>query len=116
LHFRDDSIVLYQSELSVEKPLKDELTVVTAYFNIGSFGKGSTTNVFTPNLYKEWLRVFTLIRSPVIGYFDTDEYADLFAELRRRLPSNMTVVHKVNRSEVSCRSLRGFDAAAAAQS
>ena len=86
---------------------------MTAYFNIGSFGKGSTTNVFTPNLYKQWLRVFTLIKSPVIGYFDTDEYADLFMELRRRLPFNMTVVHRVNRSEVSCMPLRGRTAAQA---
>jgi hypothetical protein len=79
----------------------DELTVVTAYFNIGSFGKGLPDNKFTPDLYAQWLRVFARIESPVIGYFDTDEYANRFVQLRRRLPSNMTVVHRINRTRVS---------------
>ena len=43
--------------------LSEELTVVTAFFNIGEFAKGRTDVVFTPNLYKEWLKAGIILLS-----------------------------------------------------
>ena len=86
--------------MSKGSTLDDDLTVVTAYFDIGVFGKGSPDNKLTPEVYTKWLQVFGLIESRVIGFFDTDEYLDKFIRLRQRFPSNLTVAHKLNRTQV----------------
>ena len=86
--------------MSKGSKLNDGLTVVTAYFDIGSFAKGSPDIKYTPTLYMNWLQVFGLIESRVIGFFDTDEHLDKFIKLRQRFPSNLTVAHKLNRSQV----------------
>lgn len=54
----------------------------------------------TKNDYHQWIKVFARMESPVVAYFDADEFFDLFTELRRNLPANMTVVHRINRTQV----------------
>eukprot|EP00106_Octopus_bimaculoides_P021389 XP_014788831.1 PREDICTED: uncharacterized protein LOC106882606 isoform X2 [Octopus bimaculoides] len=42
-----------QSNLSINTAkLTNDITVLTAYFNIGAFAKGSLGNIFTPNRKK----------------------------------------------------------------
>ena len=85
---------------TLDIPLRDELTVVTAYFNIGSFPKGFANVKFTPDTYTRWLQIFDRIESPVIAYFDLDSNLELFAQIRKNLPPNLTVIHKVDRGQV----------------
>lgn len=63
----------------VEDP---DVTLVTAYFNIGSFPKGTRTQIFTPTAYKQWMRMFAKITNPVVAYFDDASVAALFTEIR----------------------------------
>jgi hypothetical protein len=92
---------LTKSVTTHRRQLKDEVTVVTGYFNIGSFVKFAEWDVFTPQRYHRWMAVFAKITSPVIAFFDTDEDLEVFSRLRRHLPSNLTVIHKVDRRKVS---------------
>ncbi len=55
---------------------------MTAYFNIGSFPKGSISNIFTPDLYKKWIKIFAKITNPMVGYFDDPTVAELFRKIR----------------------------------
>ncbi|XP_067669997.1 uncharacterized protein [Haliotis asinina] len=84
---------------SIDDPslIKPEITVVTAYFNIGSFAKGSSANIFTPLKYKNWMKVFGYIRNRLVAYTDSQDVYDHFVNLRRRFPSNMTKVFLIDR-------------------
>jgi len=83
----------------VKSELSDALTIVTAYFSIGKFSKGSEYAVRKPaTSYLKWINAFSRLDSPVVAFFDTDYAADAFRRLRRNLP---TLIRKVNRSEVN---------------
>jgi len=85
-----------------ENILTDGLTVVTAYFNIGKFQKGNGGSYFTPQLYRNWARVFARLKSPTVIFVDSEEYRRYFSELRSiHLPANMTVVQLLDRQQVS---------------
>jgi hypothetical protein len=81
--------------------LHDEMTIVTAYFNLGRFQKGDTQPAnFTPRLYHDWVHVFERIENPVIAFFELDEDIELFRRLRQHLPANKTIINKIQRSEL----------------
>jgi hypothetical protein len=80
--------------------LIDEVTIVTAYFNIGDFGKGAQNNIRTSKTYRDWMNAFSRLESRVIAYFDTDEMVELFTRIRSNLPTNLTIVRKINRTMV----------------
>ncbi|XP_052104775.1 uncharacterized protein LOC127737864 [Mytilus californianus] len=58
------------------------LTVVTAFFNLGKFPKGSFSNIRTPESYKVWMSVYKYLKNPLIIYTDSKKFADFFTELR----------------------------------
>jgi len=68
-----------------------ELTVVTAYFDIGSFQKGPGGGIFSPQLYQKWLTVFAQIRNPVVAYFDNADHAALMRVLRINHPKTRII-------------------------
>jgi len=76
----------------------DSLTVVTGYFNLGSFQKG-IGKTFTNALYRQWMTAFASINNPVIVFMDTDSDLEFFAKVRSSLPSNLTKLIKVKRNE-----------------
>ncbi|XP_067670380.1 uncharacterized protein [Haliotis asinina] len=80
--------------------LQPEVTVITAYFNIGSFAKGSISNMYTPNLYMNWMKVFGRIRNNLAAYTDSKDVFDLLTSLRRRFPSNMTKIFLIKRADL----------------
>lgn len=82
--------------------LQDDITIVTAYFNLGPFQKGDTQPAnFTPFLYHSWIHVFARIENPVVAYFERDEDVQLFQRIRaRRFPENQTRVYKASRSDL----------------
>ncbi|XP_046567506.1 uncharacterized protein LOC124275868 [Haliotis rubra] len=84
---------------SIDDPslIQPEITVVTAYFNIGSFAKGSSANTFTPGKYMHWMKVFGNIRNNLVAYTDSKDVYDLFMNLRRKFPSNTTKVFLIDR-------------------
>lgn len=75
------------------------LTVVTAFFNIGSFPKGNLGTVRKSNDYNVWMRTFQYMLNPVVFYTDNKTYADFFVELRKNASLLTEVIH-INRSEL----------------
>ena len=70
---------------------KNELTIVTAYFDIGKFQKGNE-GTRSWLLYRKWLSVFAHIKNPVVAYFNNAEHADLMRVLRQKHPKTRIVV------------------------
>ncbi|XP_021376649.1 uncharacterized protein LOC110465269 isoform X2 [Mizuhopecten yessoensis] len=72
------------------------LTVVSGYFDIGNFPKGSMASIRTPKKYEDWLRVFGRIQNPVILYTDSQAFATLFANIRNKT-KYLTKIIVINR-------------------
>ena len=86
--------------------LRDEVTIVTAYMNIGKFQKGEGSNTFTPDIYHVWMRIFRQIQNPLIVYLERNEDIDYFHKLREDLPKNLTMTVKVSRDHLWAFGLR----------
>ena len=73
--------------------LSNEVTIVTAYINIGQFQKGeSQFSIFTPQLYRKWMGIFGKITNPVVAYFNDESYYLYFKELRSQESSQSKAV------------------------
>ena len=76
-----------------------EVTLVTAFFDIGSFQKG-TEQIFAPSKYIEWIRAFEYIENPLYVYVDSEKYADIFRNIRRERYQNRTKIIVLDRSKM----------------
>ena len=73
-------------------PGDGSITVVTAYFDLGSFQKGGDKkNIFTPNLYLGWAKTFNYLMNPLVVYTDSTRFKNWMQNLR----SNMTEKTKI---------------------
>jgi hypothetical protein len=81
-----------------ESLLSGDITIVTAFFNIGDFGKGSKNNKRGPETYHKWMSSFNKLLNPVIFFLETDEDIDMIRQLRNHLPSNITKIVRFDRS------------------
>ena len=84
---------------STVKPPLFNVTVVTAFLDIGDFGKGAPNRKRDHRIYKEWSAAYSRIISPVVLYTDSDDFARHFFTVRQNL-LNVTKVVRVNRSEL----------------
>ena len=89
-----------------DEKLLDEITIVTAYMNIGKFQKGEGSTHFTPGLYHRWVHIFSRIQNPAIAYFERSEDIEYFKKLRNDLPINLTMIVKVSRDHLWAFGLR----------
>jgi len=78
---------------------QDELTIVTAYFDIGKFRK-DRRGYRSSLLYRKWLTVFARIKNPVVAYFDNTTHAAFMRGLRLKHPKTHIVV--VDRKTLWC--------------
>lgn len=78
---------------------RDDLTIVTAFINIGDFQKGPK-KVFTPGLYRQWSSIFARINNSIVAFFDNQTEADLFRKVRSGLPAGLTKIIVVPRTEL----------------
>jgi hypothetical protein len=83
--------------IDVDRLSSDELTVVTAFFDIGSFEKGAGGPTMSSAVYQRWMSIFARISNPVVAYFDQLSNADLMRLYRRGLPANRTRVVLIDR-------------------
>ncbi|VDI29252.1 uncharacterized protein [Mytilus edulis] len=70
----------------------DELTLVTAYFNIGSFNK-TPHLIYSKSTYYKWMKNFQFVNNYVILYTDDFNLSVLFKSYRTHFPVNMTKVY-----------------------
>ena len=83
--------------------LADDVTVVTAYYNLGKLNKGKSFHLFggyTPEKYKKWMSVFGRIDNPLIVFTDSDDIVEIFTNLRASFPPEKTKIIHLNRTEL----------------
>ena len=74
--------------------------MVTAYFNVGRFPKGSTSTIYGADIYERWMLTLSLVRNPMIIFVDNAVDQCYAKMIRNRLPSNRTRIVKVSQSEM----------------
>ena len=81
-----------------EEELSDDITLVTAYINIGSFLNDDQRVEYKPEMYHKWMTVFSRIENPVVAYMTHDADIEIFKRIRANISSAPTQVIKVNES------------------
>ncbi|KAK7114093.1 hypothetical protein V1264_000214 [Littorina saxatilis] len=81
------------------------VTLVTAFLDIGQFSKGAQDNKRDHLNYERWCLPYAKIVSPVVLYTDSAQFARYFLGVRRRL-EHLTKVVRVDRSKLWSFSLR----------
>ncbi|ESP01296.1 hypothetical protein LOTGIDRAFT_157475 [Lottia gigantea] len=79
--------------------VSSEITIVTAYFNLGSFAKGRHQQ-YTPSKYKRWMSVFGRLQNPLIVFTDSADTVDTFKIIREKFPINDTKIFLVKRESL----------------
>lgn len=83
---------------SVFDTVTENMTIVTAYFNLGTFQKGYGST-FTSKLYFTWTKTFAYLVNPVVIYTDSGEFEDLMKKHRHKFPSK-TVIKRIQRTDI----------------
>lgn len=78
--------------------LPSNLTIVTAYWNLGTFRKGSGNMHFSTKTYFKWATVFKYLVNPPVVYTDSEEFKELM-ERRRSDRVNNTMIYLTNRTD-----------------
>ncbi|CAG2189039.1 unnamed protein product [Mytilus edulis] len=84
--------IIKTTKLYEENRLLRNLTVVTAYFDIGTFPKGSFSEMQGQKQYEKWMIVYKYMQNPVLFYTDSEKYADLFRKIRNTNGSKTKVI------------------------
>lgn len=104
-----DNLVKKKSD--VEIPQKNEskvgnnvkntrnVTIVTAYWNLGTFQKGVGGLKFSTNTYFKWASTFKYLVNPLVVYTDCKEFKELMETLRSDRLNN-TMIYLLNRTEL----------------
>ena len=77
--------LLWNTTANSSYPLEsNDITVVTAFFDIGAFGKGTPVDIRTPNVYFQWAQTFKYLVNPLVVYTDSHTFYNHMAALRRK--------------------------------
>ncbi|XP_076449253.1 uncharacterized protein LOC143285730 [Babylonia areolata] len=68
------------------------VTIVTAFLDIGEFGKGSPSNKRDWHIYMKWSTAYSRVLSPVVMYTNSDTFARHFESVRGKLPHLTKVI------------------------
>jgi len=86
-------------DVDIDRLLSDELTVVTAFFDIGPFQKGPGGPTLSSAAYRRWMSVFARLDNPLVAYFDQPSDVELMRIYRQRHPVNRTRIVLVDRQK-----------------
>lgn len=75
------------------------VTIVTAYWNLGTFQKGVGGLKFSTNTYFKWASTFKYLLNPLVVYTDCKEFKELMETLRSDRLNN-TMIYLLNRTEL----------------
>ncbi|KAL8605929.1 hypothetical protein ACOMHN_024753 [Nucella lapillus] len=76
-----------------------EVAVVTAFLDIGEFGKGAPKNKRDWHIYQRWSSAYSQLQAPVVMYTNSPTFAKHFLSVRQHL-HNMTLVRHVDLSDL----------------
>ena len=66
------------------------LTIVTAYFDIGTFQKETNRETRRPESYFQWSKLFQYLRNPLVVYTDSEKFLHLMKSHRTRFADRTT--------------------------
>lgn len=95
-----DLAAIHQRMIKEASTLTNEITLVTAYFDLGKLNKGGMFGSYTPERYKRWMSVFSRIDNPLIVFTDSQDVVDIFRQLRNEVNSKRTTIIPVNRTSL----------------
>ncbi|XP_052771135.1 uncharacterized protein LOC128210822, partial [Mya arenaria] len=75
---------------------KYDVTVVTAYFDLGTFRKGFAGN-FTTETYLNWCKVLRYLLNPLIVYTDSQKFYNIMKNIRNETVTT-TRIHLIKRN------------------
>lgn len=79
----------------------EEITIVTAYFNLGTYRSGSGYwDYASSHQIKQRMRPLGKIANPVVAYIEDDSVAEYFLKIRSCFPPSLTRVIKLNREDL----------------
>lgn len=78
---------------------RGELTLITAYFNIGSFQKGPGL-IYSQSTYNNWMKSFQSVNNCVILYTDVIDLSMQFKSYRAHFPKHLTKVFIVHQASL----------------
>lgn len=86
--------------LAEANTMSSEVTLVTAYYNLGRLNKGKKLGLggYSPQLYKNWMSVFGRIDNPLIVFTDSHDVVAIFKEFRSHFNPERTKVIFLNRT------------------
>lgn len=87
-----------QSAVQRSRHLPSNLTIVTAYWNLGTFRKGSRNMHFSTKTYFKWATIFKHLVNPLVVYTDSEEFRELIERLRSDRVNN-TMIYLTNRTD-----------------
>lgn len=70
---------------------QSNLTIATAFFNIGQFGKGSPYDTRSQNTYLTWAKTFRFLVNPLVVYTDSEEFFKHMDDLRENFTSRTKI-------------------------
>lgn len=91
---------IYQRMTNHANSMSSEVTIITAYFNIGNLNKGGMFGQYTPEKYIKWMSVFGRIDNPLIVFTDSTEVKQIFENLRKPFPRERTQIYLIEREEL----------------
>lgn len=90
---------IFSTESFTTSSLSSNITLVTAFFDIGSFQKGDSQE-YTPANYIQWMSVFQFIDNPLYVYVDEEKHAILFRRIRGGSLRNKTKIIVLDRKKL----------------
>ncbi|XP_029635374.1 uncharacterized protein LOC115210785 isoform X3 [Octopus sinensis] len=101
LRSSEETFTAIYSNLSIDTAnLSNDITVLTAYFNIGAFAKGSVRIKFTPSNYYEWMSAYGKMRNNLVVYTDDERTYKTFQKLRGNVFKEQTKLFFINKTEL----------------
>ena len=79
--------------------LRDDVTLITGYIDIGSFNKGHPDIFRSKRDYMTWMKIFSKIRNPVVAFIEKQEDQQYFSDIRTQGGlQNLTIIRNVQRN------------------
>ncbi|KAK6989984.1 hypothetical protein BgiMline_013251 [Biomphalaria glabrata] len=103
LYLTDPDVkAIHERMVAQDSRLSSEITIVTAYYNLGNLNKGKKLGLggYTPEQYKNWMSVFGRIDNPLIVFTDSQDVIDIFTESRRHFEPERTKIVPLNRTSL----------------
>ena len=75
----------------------DDITIVTSYINLGRYSNPHSKLSYSPEVYRNYMKVFGKINNPVVAFMNDRNDIALFEKIREGVPFAKTKVELVHR-------------------